>query len=124
MGAWMSVAIGAAFGAWVRWQLSLWLASAYWLVWGTLVANAIGGFLVGMVLAITQHYPNFPPMLRLLIATGFLGGLTTFSTFSAETFVLLQKAQYFLASLQIVVHVFISVFLTCVGFYIVNKILS
>jgi CrcB protein len=81
----LAVALGATAGAWLRWLLSLWLnRHADMLPWGTLTANMLGGYLVGLVLGVVAAHPEWPQFWRLLLVTGFLGGLTTFSTFSAE----------------------------------------
>ena len=81
----LAVSSGAALGALLRWQLSLWL-NPLWpgLPPGTLVSNLIGGYLVGVAVAFFAHQPQWAPEWRLFAITGFLGGLTTFSTFSAE----------------------------------------
>ncbi|HSN20564.1 MAG TPA: fluoride efflux transporter CrcB [Usitatibacter sp.] len=87
-----AVGIGAAVGAWIRWALSLVLNPLFPTApLGTLAANLIGGFLMGIAVALMGHYEAMPPELRLLMATGFLGGLTTFSTFSAEATNLLAR---------------------------------
>lgn len=81
----LAVALGATAGAWLRWLLGLWLnRHADMLPWGTLAANMLGGYLVGLVLGVVAAHPEWPQFWRLLLVTGFLGGLTTFSTFSAE----------------------------------------
>jgi CrcB protein len=81
----LAVALGATVGAWLRWLLSLWLnRHADMLPWGTFAANMLGGYLVGLVLGVIASHPEWPQFWRLLLVTGFLGGLTTFSTFSAE----------------------------------------
>ena len=93
--AFLAIGIGAAFGAWLRWGLGLWLNPALpELPLGTLSANLVGGYLIGLAVAFFTHYPGLSPEWRLLIITGFLGGLTTFSTFSAETVTLLLRGQY------------------------------
>jgi len=80
-----AVALGATVGAWLRWLLGLWLnRHADMLPWGTLTANMMGGYLVGLLLGVVAAHPEWPQFWRLLLVTGFLGGLTTFSTFSAE----------------------------------------
>jgi len=81
----LAVALGATVGAWLRWLLSLWLnRHADMLPWGTFAANMLGGYLVGLVLGVIASHPEWPQFWRLLLVTGFLGGLTTFSAFSAE----------------------------------------
>lgn len=98
MGAGLSlaaIAIGATLGAWLRWALSLWLnARLENLPLGTLLANIGGGFLIGLAIGIFENFPELAPEWRLLVITGFLGGLTTFSTFSAESVILLQRGAY------------------------------
>lgn len=117
MNSWVAVAVGASLGAWIRWGLSLWLNGGGLLPLGTLVANALGGFLMGGLLALIQSTPQLSVEWRLFLSTGFLGGLTTFSTFSAEAFTLLQKEFYGWAALHIVSHVLVSVALTMVGYW-------
>ena len=81
----LAVALGAIAGSWLRWLLSLWLnRNADMLPWGTLAANMLGGYLVGLILGLVAANPEWPQFWRLLLVTGFLGALTTFSTFSAE----------------------------------------
>ncbi len=81
----LAVALGAIAGAWLRWLLSLWLnRHADMLPWGTFAANMLGGYLVGLILGLVAANPEWPQFWRLLLVTGFLGALTTFSTFSAE----------------------------------------
>lgn len=81
----LAVALGAIAGAWLRWLLSLWLnRHADMLPWGTFAANMLGGYLVGLILGLVAANPELPQFWRLLLVTGFLGALTTFSTFSAE----------------------------------------
>ncbi len=82
---------------------------------GTLTANLIGGYLMGMALGIFTHFASLPVELRLLITTGFLGGLTTFSTFSAEAVTLLSRQQYGWAALHISSHVLGSLGMTGLG---------
>lgn len=91
----LAIAAGASAGAISRWLLSLWLNQpGAVLPWGTLAANLAGGYLIGLVLGVISLYPEAPPWLRLMLITGFLGGFTTFSTFSAETFELLAQGAY------------------------------
>lgn len=90
----LAVGIGAALGAWLRWVLAIWLNPVFPTIpLGTLTANLLGGFTIGAVMSAAEPL-GFPPVLRLLVVTGFLGGLTTFSTFSAETTTLLLQARY------------------------------
>ncbi|HEY9279652.1 MAG TPA: fluoride efflux transporter CrcB [Eoetvoesiella sp.] len=94
-GHFFAVGVGAALGAISRWLLGIWLNQAHVILpWGTLAANLIGGYLIGVALGALILYPSTPEWLKLLITTGFLGGLTTFSTFSAETVGLLERGAY------------------------------
>ena len=90
----IAICLGACVGALSRWQLGLWLnpqpASAGLLPWGTLVANLIGGYLVGVCVGVFQQLPELDPVWRLALVTGFLGALTTFSSFSAEVVAMLR----------------------------------
>jgi len=114
--AFIAVGVGAAIGAWMRWGLGLWLnALLPNLPIGTLTANLIGGYLVGISLAFFIQYPGLSPEWRLLIITGFLGGLTTFSTFSIEIVSLLSREQYTWAALVIVTHLGGSILMTILG---------
>jgi CrcB protein len=95
IGAWAAVGVGGAVGAWLRWGLSLWLNPlSPQLPLGTLVANLSGGYAIGVVIELIGQHPSLPPELRLLLITGFLGALTTFSTFSAESVGLLARGEY------------------------------
>ena len=97
----IAICIGACAGALARWQLGLWLnpiaISGTLLPWGTLAANLIGGYLVGVCVAVFQAMPELDPTWRLLLVTGFLGALTTFSSFSAEVVAMLGQQRYALA---------------------------
>jgi CrcB protein len=113
----LAVGGGAALGAWSRWALGLWLnALVPQLPLGTLAANLIGGYLVGLALAWFALVEGVPPELRLLVVTGFLGGLTTFSTFSAEATGLLARQQFGWAAAHIALHLGGSLFATALGF--------
>ena len=114
--AFFAVGVGAAIGAWGRWGLSLALNSLFPLLpFGTLVANLVGGYLMGICMGLISLGGLLSPELRLLITTGFLGGLTTFSTFSAESVTLLSRGQYGWASLHILAHLLGSLLMTALG---------
>ncbi|MGE8674352.1 MAG: fluoride efflux transporter CrcB, partial [Achromobacter kerstersii] len=89
----LAVGLGAVLGAWARWLVSLWLNVESW-PWGTFAVNLAGGYLVGLVLALVAGHPEWPAWVRLGVITGFMGGLTTFSTFSAETVAMLERGAY------------------------------
>lgn len=90
----LAIGAGAALGAVLRWLLGLWLNALLPAIPpGTLAANLIGGYLIGMAMVVFAHHVHLPPELRLFVITGFLGGLTTFSTFSAEVMRLLQDGR-------------------------------
>jgi fluoride exporter len=114
MNAW-AVCLGAAAGALARWGLGLWLQPAGGFAWGTLAANLIGGYLVGVCVAIFQAMPQLDPIWRLLLITGFLGGLTTFSSFSAEVVALLMQGRHALAAATAGAHVAGSLLMTVAG---------
>jgi len=113
----IAISVGASSGALLRWQLGNTLNSLCPnLPMGTLAANLMGGYLIGIAMAIFASQPNLSPEWRLLIITGFLGGLTTFSTFSAEVVTLLQEEKWQWAFATISTHVLGSVLLTVLGF--------
>ena len=108
--------IGASLGALTRWQLSLWLnAGTHWVPLGTLAANLAGGWLIGFLVALFQAQPGIDPAWRLALITGFLGALTTFSTFSMETVQLLESDQLGQALGLAALHLLGSLALTWVG---------
>lgn len=111
-----AVSVGAALGALLRWALGLGL-NAVWpmLPLGTLVANGLGGYLVGVAVAVLAAHPGWAPEWRLLVITGFLGGLTTFSTFSAEVVAHLQQQRWAWAGALVSLHVVGSLLLTLAG---------
>ena len=112
----LSVGVGAAVGAWLRWWLSNTLNPIVpMLPLGTLASNLVGGYLIGLVLGYIEHFQTVSPELRLLITTGFLGGLTTFSTFSAESTALLMRQEYGWAGMLIGGHVIGSILMTLLG---------
>ncbi len=112
----IAICVGACLGALARWGLGLWLnTSAAWLPWGTLAANLIGGYLVGVCVAVFNNLPQLDPVWRLALVTGFLGALTTFSSFSAEVVGMLQLQRYALAAGTAALHLFGSLILTILG---------
>ena len=114
---WLAVGVGAAIGAWLRWCLGMWLNTVHQHIpLGTLVANLAGGFIIGMATSFFFWHNNLSPEWRLFIITGFLGGLTTFSTFSAETVLMLQRGEYIWAALQVLLHVAGSILMCIAGF--------
>ena len=120
---WQSIAAisaGASLGAVLRWVFSInFNSAAPSLQPGTLIANLVGGYLIGVALAYFGNHPALAPQWRLFIITGFLGGLTTFSTFSAEVIALLQEGKIPLAGATIAVHVLGSLLLTVLGLFTV-----
>lgn len=117
----LAVGAGAAVGAWLRWWFGvLWNPLFPTLPLGTLAANLLGGYLMGIAMAVFAEHPGLPPEARLLLATGFLGGLTTFSTFSAETVTLLLRAQYLWGTALIAAHLAGSLLMTVAGIWSVK----
>ncbi len=119
----IAICMGASAGALSRWGLSLWLNPGGLIPWGTLTANLIGAYLVGICLAVFQVVPHLDPVWRVAIVTGFLGGLTTFSSFSAEVVYLMQQARYALAFGTAMVHVGGSLLLTFAGYHTATLLL-
>ena len=111
----LAICIGASAGALIRWGLGLWLSPGGVIPWGTLAANLIGGYLVGVCIAVFQAMPQLDPLWRLLPITGFLGGLTTFSSFSAEVVEFLMLERYALALGTAMAHVAGSLLMTVIG---------
>ena len=111
----LAICIGASIGALARWGLGLWLNPGAVIPYGTLAANLIGGYLVGLCVAVFQALPHLDPVWRLALVTGLLGGLTTFSSFSAEVVGLLGQQRYALAFGTAALHLFGSLLLTLAG---------
>lgn len=112
----IAISLGASAGALSRWQLSLWLNQGHAVLpWGTLAANWTGAWLVGVAVVFFQSQTQLDPVWRLALITGFLGALTTFSTFSVEVVAMLQHARYALALGTASLHLVGSLALTLLG---------
>ena len=120
----LSICLGASLGALARWRLGLWLSPGGMLPWGTLAANLIGGYLIGVCIALFQSLPHLDPVWRLALITGFLGALTTFSSFSAEVVTMLQQQRYLLACGTVALHLFGSLLMTVLGLQTVALLAS
>jgi CrcB protein len=119
----LAIAIGATLGAWLRWGLGLWLNPLFVTVpLGTLSANLMGGYLIGAAVAIFHINVDLSPELRLFFVTGFLGALTTFSTFSAEVVSLIQHGRYAWALGAASLHLFGSLLMTGLGILTIHKL--
>lgn len=117
----LAVGIGAALGAWLRWALGLFFNTGGW-PWGTLAANLVGGYVIGIMVAVVAGHPEWPIWIRLICITGFLGGLTTFSTFSAETVAFVEEGAFGMALLYAGVSLAGSLLLTAAGLYTVRSL--
>ena len=114
--AFFAVGLGAAIGAWLRWGMGLWLNPVLpQLPLGTLVVNLAGGYLIGLAVAFFMQHPGLSPEWRLLVITGFLGGFTTFSTFSAESVSLILRGQYLWTLAIVTAHLGGSLLMTVLG---------
>lgn len=121
--AFFAIGIGAVLGAWLRYGLGLWLNPVFAAMpLGTLAANLVGGYLVGVAIAVFHFNAEISPELRLFVVTGFLGALTTFSTFSAEVVHLLQSARYGWAAGTAGLHLFGSLLMTGLGIFTIHKL--
>ena len=117
----VAVGVGAAIGAWLRWWLGIVLNPIFpTLPFGTLAANLIGGYLVGVAVAFFSEHAGLPPEARLFVITGFMGGLTTFSTFSAESVTLITRSEYLWALAHSTVHLGGSLVMTALGMLTVS----
>lgn len=117
----LAVGGGAAFGAWLRWWLGVLLNPVFpTLPLGTLAANLTSGYLVGVAVAFFSQHAGLPPEARLFIITGFMGGLTTFSTFSAEAVTLFSGSEYAWAAAHTAAHLGGSLLMTALGILMVN----
>lgn len=120
MSIWLAIAGGAIIGAWLRHALNLLLNPLGSVPFGTLTANLVGGALAGVVLAMIARGVTWSPETRLFITTGLLGGLTTFSAFSAETVNLMLRGAYGWAAANIAANLGGSLAMTLFGFYLVK----
>ncbi len=100
----VAICVGASIGALARWGLAIWFGAGGLMPWGTLAANLIGGYLIGVAIAAFQLLPDLDPVWRLALVTGFLGGLTTFSSFSAEVMTMLLEGRVGVAMLTAAAH--------------------
>ncbi|CAJ0806934.1 Putative fluoride ion transporter CrcB [Ralstonia wenshanensis] len=117
----LAVGVGAALGAWLRWAFAILLnAINPALPYGTLAANLVGGYLIGVAVGFFDMHAGLPPEWRLLVITGFLGGLTTFSTFSSEVVANILAGDHLMGALHIVAHLGGSLFLTMLGLWTVR----
>jgi len=120
-----AVGLGSAIGGWTRWGLSVWLNPRHsHFMFGTFAANAIGGLLVGLAVGHFSRLPQLAPEWRLLIITGILGGLTTFSSYSAEVVTLLERGEPGWAAAVAISHLAVSFLLTAAGIWIYRAYLS
>jgi fluoride exporter len=121
----VAVGVGAALGALLRWRLGIWFNPVFAPIpMGTLAANLLGGFLAGLCLELFTRNADLPPEMRLAATTGFLGGLTTFSTFSAETAALILRRDFLWSAVIAGAHLFGSVAMTLLGVYCVRVLFS
>lgn len=121
----VAVFVGAGLGALLRWALGHVLNPLFpALPPGTLAANVVGALLMGIVLGVFAQYESIPPTLRLAITTGFLGGLTTFSAFSAESAALLLRGEYRWTFLHAALHVGVSLVATLGGMMLTRVLLQ
>ena len=121
----IAVGLGAAIGAWLRLALSIWLNTKDAILpLGTFAANMIGGFLVGLAVAYFAKHTELSPVWKLFAITGFLGGLTTFSTYSAEVVSLLERGDIVPALTTAFAHLLGSFALTALGFWIYRSMSS
>ena len=122
LGSIVAVAVGAALGGCLRWQVGEWL-NTRWAVLplGTLLVNCLGGLLIGAAMATFQRWPS--DMARLFFVTGVLGGMTTFSSFSAESLGLLQRGEWAVAALHSAAHVVGALSCAAIGYWLLRALL-
>ena len=121
---WLAIGLGAGLGACLRALLARLNPLHHWIPLGTLSANILGGLLIGAALVVFERVgAGWSPNIRLFVITGFLGGLTTFSTFSAEVFTFLNAGKLFAGLGLIGLHVGLTLMATAIGFYIFKSVL-
>ena len=116
----LAVALGSVIGGLARWQTQVWV-NPRWAGFplGTLLVNCVGGFLIGMALAWFERMPN--ELLRLFLVTGCLGGLTTFSSFSGESLLLLQRGEYAMALAHSAAHLLGALAGAALGYWVIAR---
>lgn len=121
---WLAIGLGAALGACLRGYLARFNPLHHWIPLGTLSANVLGGLLIGLALVWFERVGNdLLPNIRLFVITGFLGGLTTFSTFSAEVFTFISAGKVLEGLGLVGLHVGLTLLATAVGFYFFKLVL-
>ncbi|WP_426818308.1 fluoride efflux transporter CrcB [Winslowiella sp. 2C04] len=119
----LAVVVGGSVGCVIRWLISVRFNPLFPnLPPGTLIVNLVGGFIIGMALAYFIKNPQLDPAWKLLIVTGLCGGMTTFSSFSAEIMTLLQSGNYLWAMLSVMTHVIGSVLMAFAGFAVITML--
>lgn len=121
---WLAIGLGAALGACLRGYLARFNPLHHWIPLGTLSANVLGGLLIGLALVWFERMgSDLSPNIRLFVITGFLGGLTTFSTFSAEVFTFISAGKVLAGLALIGLHVGLTLLATAIGFYFFKLVL-
>ena len=121
---WLAIGLGAALGACLRGWLARFNPLHHWIPLGTLSANVLGGLLIGLALVwFARMGEGLSPNIRLFVITGFLGGLTTFSTFSAEVFTFINAGKILVGLGLVGLHVGLTLLATALGFYFFKLIL-
>lgn len=117
------IGLAAAIGAWSRWGIGILLNTMHPIFpLGTLTVNLIGGYLMGISMGAFELFSELSPDLKLIINIGFLGGLTTFSAFTAEVFQLLQKNEFVASLTLVVLHVIGSLLMAYLGWLTISLI--
>ncbi len=118
-----AVGLGAAFGAWLRWLFGIVLNPLFAnILLGTLTANLVGGYLIGIAVEYFVHHDSLPPEWRLFVIVGFLGGLTTFSSFSSEAVELLSDRDFLWSFVLVASHLLGSLAMTYLGILTVRTL--